>query len=61
MATWREKFGELSAENGRQVEHWKAGENNHKRVCEAVDAISEFFRQYEAAGLPDRDTELPPN
>ena len=61
MATWRERFEELSAENGRQVERWKAEESNHNQVQDAMDAISNFFREYVSAGLPDRDTERPQN
>ena len=59
MATWREKFEELSAENGHQTELWVAGHNNHGQLRAAVEAITEFTRQYEVAGQPERDTEMP--
>ena len=59
MATWRQRFEELSEENGRQVDLWKAGNRNHNQLHDAAEAISNFLRQYEAAGEPARDTEMP--
>lgn len=59
MATWREKFEELSAENGRQLERWMAGERSHNQVTDASEAITAFFRQYLSSGEPDRDEEMP--
>ena len=58
MPTWRERFGELSAENGRQVEKWTAGDPSQNQLRDSMDAISEFLRQWQAAGEPDRDTEM---
>lgn len=59
MATWNERFKELSGENGRQVEIWKAGNRNHDKLIDSGEAIAEFFRQYLSAGEPARDTEMP--
>ena len=59
MATWQEKFAVLSAENGRQVERWEAGEKNHAQLRASCDAITFFMTQYEAAGQPERDEEMP--
>ncbi len=57
MATWREEFAELSATMKQQMERWEDGERNHLEVRDALDAISEFLRQYIRAGDPKRDTE----
>ena len=59
MATWKEKFEELSEENGHQTALWGAGVRNHSQLRAAMEALSEFIRQYEVAGEPDRDTEMP--
>lgn len=59
MATWKEKFEDLSAENGRQLSRWNAGESNHNELRTAIEAISEFLRQYLSSGEPDRDEEMP--
>ncbi len=59
MAAWREKFAELSAEAGQQVERWKAGEKPHAQLQASCNAITFFVTQYEAAGQPERDQEMP--
>ena len=59
MATWRERFEDLSAEQGRQIDLWKAGNRNHDQVINAGEAIKEFFRLYGASQYPDRDEEMP--
>ena len=59
MATWRQMFEHLSEGNRQQVELWKAGERNHQMVMSSMEAISNFFREYEAAGQPERDEEMP--
>lgn len=59
MATWREKFSELSAENGKQLDLWKSGQRNHGQVMGTGEAIGNFLRKYQASGEPDRDQEMP--
>ncbi len=59
MATWREKFESLSAVEREEIGKWKGGANNMPALREAVEAISEFLRQYEQASCPDRDQEMP--
>ncbi len=61
MVTWRERFEELSADNGQQIERWKEGAHNHAVLRASMDATIEFLRQYVAVGQPDRDTEMPSN
>lgn len=58
MATWRERFEELSAEEGRQNQLWKDGNRNHNQLRASMNDVAEHLRQYEAAGEPDRDTEM---
>lgn len=60
MATWRQRFEEISAENGRQTGLWLAGNRNNDQLRAAAEAITEFTRQYQAAGEPERDTEMLP-
>ncbi len=60
MATWRERFEELLAEHGRQADLNDAGNDNHSEVKASKDALAEFTRQYEAAGMPNKDTEMTP-
>jgi hypothetical protein len=59
MATWREKFESLSAVEREEVGRWKGGANNTKVLRQITEAVSELLRQYEQAGLPDRDQEMP--
>ena len=59
MVTWRRRFDELSAENEQQVERWKEGAHNHAVLRASMDTITQFLRQYVAAGQPDRDTDMP--
>ncbi len=59
MATWREKFESLSAVEREEVGRWKGGENNTQVLRQIMEALSELLRQYEQAGLPDRDQEMP--
>ncbi len=59
MATWREKFESLSAVEREEVGRWKGGANNTQVLRQIMEAVSELLRQYEQAGLPDRDQEMP--
>ena len=59
MATWREKFESLSAVEREEVGRWKGGANNTQVLRQITEAVSELLRQYEQAGLPDRDQEMP--
>ncbi len=59
MATWRQKFESLSAVEREEIGKWKGGANNSQVLRQAMEAISELLRQYEQAGLPDRDQEMP--
>ncbi len=59
MATWREKFESLSAVEREEVGRWKGGANNTQVLRQIMAAVSELLRQYEQAGLPDRDQEMP--
>ena len=58
MATWRERFEELSAENVRQLERWKAGDTNQDQILDSGEDIKEFFRQWGSAQRPNRDNEM---
>ena len=58
MSTWQEKFDELNAENGRQTADWAAGSRNHHQLRASMAAVTEFLRQYESAGEPDREREM---
>lgn len=58
MATWQEKFSELSTENQQQVERWIDGGRDHAGLRASSEALAFFTTQYEAAGEPDRDTEM---
>ena len=59
MATWREKFESLSAVEREEIGKWKGGANNTQVLRQIIEAISEFLRQYEQAGSPSRDQEMP--
>ena len=59
MATWRKKFESLSAIEREEIGKWKGGANNTQVLRQSMEAVSEFLRQYEQAGLPDRDQEMP--
>jgi len=59
MATWREKFESLSTVEREEVGKWKSGANNTQVLRQIMEAVSELLRQYEQAGLPDRDQEMP--
>ena len=59
MATWRQKFERLSAVEREEVGRWKGGANNTQVLRQAMEAVGELLRQYEQAGLPDRDQETP--
>ncbi len=59
MATWREKFESLSSVEREEVGRWKGGANNTQVLRQIMEALSELLRQYEQAGLPDRDQEMP--
>ncbi len=59
MATWRQKFESLSAVEREEIGKWKGGANNSQVLRQAMEAISEFLRQYEQADFPDRDQEMP--
>ncbi len=59
MATWREKFESLSTVEREEVGKWKGGANNTQVLRQITEAVSELLRQYEQAGLPDRDQEMP--
>ena len=61
MATWQDRFYEVSRENRIQLEGWEVGERNHAQLRAAMDAVSEFLRQHETAGQPERNEEMPPN
>jgi len=59
MATWREKFESLSTVEREEVGKWKGGANNTQVLRQIMEAVSELLRQYEQAGLPDRNQEMP--
>ena len=59
MATWRKEFESLSAVEREEIGKWKGGANNTQVLRQAMEAVSEFLRQYEQAGVPDRDQEMP--
>ncbi len=59
MATWRQKFESLSVVEREEIGKWKGGANNTQVLRQAMDAVGELLRQYEQAGLPDRDQEMP--
>ncbi len=59
MATWRQEFESLSAVEREEIGKWKGGANNTSALRQAMEAVSEFLRQYEQADLPDRDKEMP--
>ncbi len=59
MATWREKFESLSTVEREEIGKWKGGANNTQVLRQIMEAVSELLRQYEQAGLPDRDQEMP--
>ena len=59
MATWRQEFERLSAVERENIGKWKGGANNIPALRQSMEAVSEFLRQYEQAGLPDRDQEMP--
>ena len=58
MATWRQKFESLSAVEREEIGKWKGGSSNIPALRQAMEAVSEFLRQYEQAGSPDRDQEM---
>ena len=55
MVTWRQRFESLSAVEREEIDKWKGGASNIPTLRQALEAVSEFLRQYEQAGLPDRD------
>jgi hypothetical protein len=59
MATWRQKFESLSAVEREEIGKWKGGANNTQVLRQAMEAVSEFLRQYEQADFPDRDQDMP--
>ena len=59
MATWRQKFESLSAVEREEIGKWKGGASNIPALRQAMEAVSELLRQYEQAGSPDRDQEMP--
>ena len=59
MATWRQKFESLSAVEREEIGKWKGGADNNQVLRQVIEAISELLRQYEHAGSPDRDEEMP--
>jgi len=59
MATWREEFSRLSDVERDEIEKWKAGENNSNILINASEATKAFLIQYQAAGEPIRDQEMP--
>ena len=59
MATWRQEFERLSAAERKNIGKWKGGAKNIPVLRQSIDAVSEFLRQYEQAGEPDRDQEMP--
>ncbi len=59
MATWREEFERLSNIEQRELEKWKAGMNNSNGVINAGEATKAFLIQWQAAGNPARDQEMP--
>jgi len=52
MATWRQEFERLSAVERENIGKWKGGANNIPALRQSMEAVSEFLRQYEQAGLP---------
>ena len=59
MATWRQKFSELSDVEREEIGKWKGGVNNTSALRQSLEAVSEFLHQWEAAGRPPRDEEMP--
>ena len=59
MATWREEFERLSNIEIRELEKWKAGENNANAVINAGEATKAFLIRWEAAGQPSHNEEMP--
>ena len=59
MTTWREEFSRLSDIERDEIEKWKAGENNSNILINAGEATRAFLIQYQAAGQPPRDQEMP--
>ncbi len=55
MVTWHQRFESLSAVEREEIDKWKGGASNIPTLHQALEAFSEFLRQYEQAGLPDRD------
>ncbi len=59
MATRRREFESRSAVVREEIGKWKGGANNTQVLRQAMEAVSEFLRQYEQAKFPDRDQEMP--
>lgn len=59
MTTWREEFSRLSDIERDEIEKWKAGENNSNILINASEATKALLIQYQAAGEPPRDEEMP--
>ena len=59
MTTSRQKFESLSNVEREEIGKWKGGASNIPALRQAMEAVSELLRQYEQAGSPDRDQEMP--
>jgi len=59
MTTWHEEFTKLSDIERDEIEKWKAGENNSNILINASEATKALLIQYQAAGEPPRDHEMP--
>jgi hypothetical protein len=63
MATWTQRFSELSDANGEAVELWKNATTSDARhdalesVKATASAMTLFFHQYEQADCPEHESE----
>ena len=59
MATYGERFEELSDMAIRQIERWKAGERSHNQIISANADLKAFLITWVRNGEPDRNQKMP--
>lgn len=59
MATWTEEFARLSEIERAEIDNWNSGANNANSVISAKEATNAFLIQWQAAGCPPHNQEMP--
>ena len=59
MATWQDEFIRLTELHRHEVERWLEGASNANQVIDAGESEKAFMLQWQSAGEPARNVQMP--